>query len=1192
MSDYGDSPRRSGRHWFRRANGATEASRDESLSRRIGRHKSFEAFDARGADIGVFIERTPPSIARTRSHNVRDDDIASLPPQWPDTSSVSSSSLDERVDKRGIRRLLPPSPRRRQLPATPKRRTHHGSSSASPNRSRKTTTRFERDSSVPSSSAWRLDEEEEDNFLANSTRAEDTPFVGTHKYFRNHRNASAGDIYDTKQTGNSRTRLTGLAALVVKQLKQKRDADKMKSDGRRLDSSSSLMTRSASMEQLPGCRDRDVATPSPPLSEAGRSWSIRRHRRKSADNDLQLSLQSFFSIRDKSVKKHAKASKTLELLFEAIETRDVEKATMLLEDSNLPLNEPSEKGHTALDWAIMMNFHPIVYLLLSKGARENPKVIHIKGFRSLQLEKLTTEAERHVAELTGVILNSTAAAGTGSSNSSLLKNYENMLRKWQWRKQVIKTMQQEHEKADLPDQPAHCTAKAESKDSLRVKWSEPQSPCNAAITQYKVEWSKDCLFDRIGGSLEKRATGDLTLIIKDLKRGTPYYIRVSAYNVKGFGPPCYASPPFAIPSSWQDVNDCPSRMENRCAAISNLSEQLRETREAGLVPGVRFPSASPQLSARRMSKSLSKLFSASSAKYVKKLKRGVYFGALFYTSHGKILVNDDQIPLVEVDDTYSSTFGADFYWLMKLSYSWKDVQNAHKEISQTSTSSSVQFRHRLLASVLLLQSLMSVTELGLLHYEPIRDSETGSTVILTVHEAKDTRQVPSLKWTSQSKFERKVSVSVSAAAAESPTGNGVGALDATNRLYFSLKDVISFNEKRKVPVERGLYLGYLKANTFVDALRVFVEPDTPSMLPCVKVRSNPSVLKDEWKAVRKLIRRPISQSDGVIEEEDEEEEDEDEEELESGREFVKSLLRSALELFTKLGIPSDKFASHRLLGTEVMELNSSVSVLLILPSSDDICIIPGHSTKALELKNMPTLPLPVLEIIQWHTYQKAFLKPYCKLSSSLETDFLLAQIAQRGAFSKQESKNAQSRLDHIIEFQQKAEEIWRPSRWIADALQWARDRQSLDVISFETIQTSVTSALGLRRRQSERENGTNSEKKQDKERRSSNENLGTLKIYPPELLKLRHGTSVKLQLDDEATSVDIVRVVVEQLKRHFSDGDSSDLSLIDWRDFYLVMVVGSKERPLHDEFQPLRLQNPWIKGKLCMKLKVAHSTPV
>ena len=115
------------------------------------------------------------------------------------------------------------------------------------------------------------------------------------------------------------------------------------------------------------------------------------------------------------------------------------------------------------------------------------------------------------------------------------------------------------------------------------------------------------------------------------------------------------------------------------------------------------------------------------------------------------------------------------------------MQNAHKEISQTSTSSSVQFRHRLLASVLLLQSLMSVTELGLLHYEPIRDSETGSTVILTVHEAKDTRQVPGLKWTSQSKFERKVSVSVSAAAAESPTGNGVGALDATNRLYFSLK---------------------------------------------------------------------------------------------------------------------------------------------------------------------------------------------------------------------------------------------------------------------------------------------------------------------------------------------------------------------------------------------------------------------
>eukprot|EP00118_Oscarella_pearsei_P010872 m.69024 g.69024 ORF g.69024 m.69024 type:complete len:94 (+) comp35577_c0_seq11:1142-1423(+) len=68
----------------------------------------------------------------------------------------------------------------------------------------------------------------------------------------------------------------------------------------------------------------------------------------------------------------------------------------------------------------MMNFSPIVYLLLSKGAKENPKVIHIRGFRSQQLVKLLAEAERHTADLTSVMVNSTSSA-TGGTSSSLLK---------------------------------------------------------------------------------------------------------------------------------------------------------------------------------------------------------------------------------------------------------------------------------------------------------------------------------------------------------------------------------------------------------------------------------------------------------------------------------------------------------------------------------------------------------------------------------------------------------------------------------------------------------------------------------------------------------------------------------------------------------------------------------------------------
>lgn len=40
---------------------------------------------------------------------------------------------------------------------------------------------------------------------------------------------------------------------------------------------------------------------------------------------------------------------------------------------------------------------------------------------------------------------------------------------------------------------------------------------------------------------------------------------------------------------------------------------------------------------------------------------------------------------------------------------------------------------------------------------------------------------------------------------------------------------------------RGLYIGYLKLRTFVDAIHVVVEENYPNVLPHVKIRDNPNV---------------------------------------------------------------------------------------------------------------------------------------------------------------------------------------------------------------------------------------------------------------------------------------------------------------------------------------------------------------
>ena len=40
---------------------------------------------------------------------------------------------------------------------------------------------------------------------------------------------------------------------------------------------------------------------------------------------------------------------------------------------------------------------------------------------------------------------------------------------------------------------------------------------------------------------------------------------------------------------------------------------------------------------------------------------------------------------------------------------------------------------------------------------------------------------------------------------------------------------------------RGLYIGYLKLRTFVDAIHVVVQENCPNVLPHVKIRDNPNV---------------------------------------------------------------------------------------------------------------------------------------------------------------------------------------------------------------------------------------------------------------------------------------------------------------------------------------------------------------
>lgn len=57
-------------------------------------------------------------------------------------------------------------------------------------------------------------------------------------------------------------------------------------------------------------------------------------------------------------------------------------------------------------------------------------------------------------------------------------------------------------------------------------------------------------------------------------------------------------------------------------------------------------------------------------------------------------------------------------------------------------------------------------------------------------------------------------------------------------------------EMGKITTCRGLYLCYMKLHSTMNAIRVVVPDNLPSMLPFVHVRDNPHVTKEEWEWVK------------------------------------------------------------------------------------------------------------------------------------------------------------------------------------------------------------------------------------------------------------------------------------------------------------------------------------------------------
>jgi hypothetical protein len=407
--------------------------------------------------------------------------------------------------------------------------------------------------------------------------------------------------------------------------------------------------------------------------------------------------------------------------------------------------------------------------------------------------------------------------------------------------------------------------------------------------------------------------------------------------MKGYGPACLASPRCLAPSSWRDVDYVSSRVQGKVETLCDLFEDMCQVRDLEDIPRVISPAKPPlEITSKRVQKTLSRIFK-SSAKFVKSIKRGVYFVLLAYTDDGSVLSTvDDQLPVIEVDDNYPASLATDFQWLQKVACTWEDVPMLQKEASKASSSSSAHLRNKLMAAVDAMQSAVGVKDLGLLHYELIRDAQ-NCVMFVAVNHMTECRSTPSvsLRWTKLTKlYKRQVM-------------NNEDTSDGMKQIMTTMPSLFDFNKNRQTTVSPGLYLCYLKLEASVDLLQVVVPFQTPNILPHIKLRDNPNVSKDEWlflKNGEKGLDMKLSLG---------------------GAEFQQLVYDKARHLLKSVFDLSDAdMDDHHVYTAEVLEISPDVSVILLLPPSDRLCTVPGHMKATLinEYANFITLPLPMFEM--------------------------------------------------------------------------------------------------------------------------------------------------------------------------------------------------------------------------------------
>lgn len=147
-----------------------------------------------------------------------------------------------------------------------------------------------------------------------------------------------------------------------------------------------------------------------------------------------------------------------------------------------------------------------------------------------------------------------------------------------------------------------------------------------------------------------------------------------------------------------------------------------------------------------------------------------------------------------------------------------------------------------------------------------------------------------------------------------------------------------------------------------------------------------------------------------------------------------------------MDISTEEALIHRLYDFEVIEINTDVSFIIVCPSVELSCAVPGQREILLQRGDLLSLPIQVFEMIHLNTYQNNIIQRYSKLSCILELDAATANHLHREAFSNTEVQIAKERIQKLQELQNKLNTVWKSVRWLMDVITFARDRNCTNIL--------------------------------------------------------------------------------------------------------------------------------------------------